>query len=252
MSAIATASIVFVCVFGGAMLGLILRAALPQHHLSSDTKDVVKLGMGLVGTMTALLLGLLVASAKSSYDTEKSGLIQMSAKVIFLDRLLAAYGPEAHEARSTLRGSFARAIARIWPRERSGTAQLDPSASGAEGLLTQLQMLSPQNDMQRLTRTQALSVIMEIGQMRWLIFEQAAGTSISKPFLVVVVFWLAVIFLSFGLFAPGNATVITTLLICALSVSGAVFLVLELDHPFDGLIRISSEPMRQALDHLGK
>ena len=72
------------------------------------------------------------------------------------------------------------------------------------------------------------------------------------PFLVVLVFWLTILFISFGLFAPPNATVIATLFVCALSVSGAIFLILELDQPFEGLIRISSAPLRNALAHLGQ
>ncbi len=251
MNSFTISSAVFACVFGGALIGLLLRAALPQHHLGTDSKDVVKLGMGLVATMSALLLGLLVASAKSSYDTEKSEVTQMAAKVIFLDRVLANYGPETADARNLLHRSMVRAINRMWPGEKSGTAQLDPSVSGGEALYHGIQQLAPQNDAQRSLKAQALSNAADLGQMRWLLFEQM-GSSISIPFLVVVVFWLAIIFVSFGLFAPPNATVIATLLICALSVSGAIFLILELDHPFDGLIQISSTPMRVALQQLGQ
>ena len=86
MSAMAVGGIVFACVFGGALLGMVLRRALPAHHLSTDSKDVVKLGMGLVGTMAALALGLLLASAKSAYDAQADELRQMSATVLLLDR----------------------------------------------------------------------------------------------------------------------------------------------------------------------
>lgn len=251
MNALGVSSGVFGCVFAGALLGLLLRAALPQHHLGADSKDVVKLGMGLIGTMTALLLGLLVASARSSYDTEKSEVTQMSAKIIFLDRVLANYGQQTTEARELLQRTVASTIDRMWPRERSQTAQLDPTPSGGESVYRTIQQLSPQNDAQRSLHSQALSIAAELGQMRWLLFEQT-GSSISVPFLVVVVCWLTLIFVSFGLFAPPNATVVTTLFLCALSVSGAVFLILELDHPFEGLIQISSAPMHNALQHLGQ
>src|SRR6185503_5998663 len=99
---------VFACVFGAALLGMLLRYVLPEHHFSSDTKDTVKLAMGLVATMAALILGLLVASAKSTYDAESSGVTQMAAKIIFLDRVLANYGDETKEARELFRRTVQR------------------------------------------------------------------------------------------------------------------------------------------------
>lgn len=251
MSSIQLALLSLVSVFGGAALGIFLRAVLPQHHLSVETKDTVKLSMGLVATMTALLLGLLVASAKGSYDAQRSQVIQMSAKLAFLDRVLANSGPDASEARAVLRLSAERMIARIWPEDKSRPAELAPSASAGQALYESIQKVSPQTDAQRAAKTQALQTTVEIGQMYWLLFQQA-GTSISTPLLIVVVFWLAMIFLSFGLFTPRNATAITALMASALSVCVAIFLLLELDHPFSGLIGISSEPMRNALEHLGR
>jgi hypothetical protein len=251
MTSLAIGSIVLVCVFGGALLGMLLRTRLPEHHLSSESKDVVKVGMGLIATMSALVLGLMVASAKSAYDTQKSGFTQMSVKIILLDRGLAHYGPQAKEARELLRVIVARMLAQIWPEDGSGHAQLDPRAARAEALYDKIQELSPKTEAQRSIQTQLLSIAVDIGQTRWLLFQQT-GSSISTAFLVVVVFWLSVIFASFGLFAPANATAIITLLLCALSVSGALFLILELDHPFDGLIQISSTPLRNALEQLGQ
>jgi hypothetical protein len=200
--------------------------------------------------MTALVLGLLVASAKGAYDTEKSEVIQMAGKVAFLDRVLAHYGPEAAEARALLHRALEGAIARIWPENKFEEPQLAPSNASAEALYDALQKLAPQGDAQRSLKSQALAIAFDIGQMRWLLFEQA-GTSISSPLLVIVVCWLAILFFSFGLFGPPNATATAALLVAALSVSGAIFLILELDHPFGGLIEISSRPMVNALNHLG-
>jgi Protein of unknown function (DUF4239) len=243
--------IAFACIFGAALLGMRLRAALPEHQLSAETKDSVRLGMGLVATMAALLLGLLVASAKSSYDTQKSEVTQMAAKLVFLDRVLAHYGPEATETRELLRRATERVIDHMWPDKGFQQAQVDPSASPADVLYDSIQKLSPKDDVQRALKSQALGIAVDLGQARWLLFEQG-GSSISTPMLVVVLFWLAIIFLSFGLFAPSNKIVIATLFLAALSVSGAIFLILELDRPFGGLIQIPSEPMRKALSHLGR
>lgn len=251
MSPVTVGIVVFAAVFGGALLGMRLRSALPDPHLNSETKDVVKLAMGLVATMTALILGLLIASAKESYDTQKGGVIQMSAKVAFLDRLLAIYGSDAGEARKVLRASIESALANMWPDEKSRPARLDPSASAGPALYHSVQKLSPTNEEQRALKSQAIQIVTDIGQMRWLLFEQS-GSSISAPLLIVVGAWLTVIFTSFGLFAPSNNTVIVALMVASLCVAGSIFLILELDQPFGGVIQIPSTPMRTALEYLGK
>jgi len=249
MSSLSVSLTVFACVFGGALLGLLLRAALPTHHLGADSKDVVKLGTGLVGTMAALVLGLLVASAKGSYDAQSSELTQLSANVALLDRLLAHYGPETKDARDLLRGVVGHILDRMWSQDRAVSSA--PTAAGGEALYEKIQGLSPKDDTQRWLQSQALSLGMGIGQTRWLMYEQRA-IGVSTPLLVVLVLWLTIIFVSFGLFAPPNATVIASLAVSALSVSGAVFLILEMYSPYAGLIQISSAPLRAALAHLGQ
>ncbi len=243
--------IVMACVFGGVLLGMALRLILPEHHLSADSKDVIKLGMALTATMSALVLALLTNSAKGSYDAQRNEVTQLSANIILLDRVLAHYGPETKEARALVKLSAAGMIDRIWPENRSGLAQLAPNTAVAEGFFDKIQELSPQNEVQRSLQAQALKTSIDIGQARLLLLEQG-GRSIPMPFLALLVFWLTIIFLSFGLFAPPNATVIVTLFLCALSVSGAIFLIMELDRPFGGLIQISAAPLRNAIVHLGK
>jgi len=249
MSSLVIGAIVFICVFGGALLGISLRLMLPKHHLSAESKDTVKVGIGLIATMAALVLGLLVATAKASYDTKSNELTEMSANTVMLDRILAHYGPETRNIREQLRRAGAHSLAMLWP-QNGQAPQLEPTG-GAEALYDAIAALSPKNDAQRALQNQALNLTLEIGKMRWLLFEQS-GSSISTPFLVVLIFWLTIIFMSFGLFAPHNLTVVATLLVCALSVSGAIFLILELDRPFEGLIRISSAPVQNALAHLGR
>ena len=248
MSAIGIGLIVLVCVFGGSILGMVLHTILPEQHLSADSKDVIKLGMGLIATMSALVLALLTNSAKGSFDTQRNELTQMSANIILLDRVLAHYGPETKDARDLLKGTVNNMINRMWPQEGSGP-QLQPVA--AEAFYDKIQALSPQNEVQRQLQAQAVKISVDIGQSRWLLFEQG-GRSIPMPFLVLLIFWVTVIFLSFGLFAPRNATVIVTLFLCALSLSGAIYLILELDHPFGGLVQISSAPLRSALSQIDK
>ena len=251
MSPTAIGCIVFACIFGGALLGMLLHGILPEHHLSSESKDVIKLGMALTATMSALVLALLVSSAKGSYDTQRNEITQLSANIILLDRVLAHYGPETKEARVLLAQTARGMLDRIWPESRTRNAELKPSGARGERFYDKIQELSPGNEVQRSLQGQALKMSVDLGQTRWLLFEQG-GSSIPMPFLILLIFWVTIIFLSFGLFAPPNATVIATLFLCALSVSGAIFMILELDRPFGGLIHISSAPMRNALAQLGK
>ena len=222
---------------------------LPEEHLSADTKDVVKLGIALVATMSALVLGLLIASAKSTYDTRRNQLLQVSADIILLDRVLANYGAETKDARSLLQRSVAAAIEQFWPANAGPPATIERRASSVEALFDNIQRLSPQSEAQRFLQGQALTMALDLGRTRVLLFEQL-DSSIPAPFLVVLVFWLAIIFASFGLFAPGNATVIAAFFVCALSVSGAIFLILELDRSFEGVLQVSSAPLRAALAQL--
>jgi Protein of unknown function (DUF4239) len=228
-----------------------LHNALPEHHLSADSKDVVKLGIALIATMAALVLGLLIASAKSAYDTRSNQLAEASADMIQLDRALARYGPETKEARSLLQRSVAATIERFWPAEGAKPIAIDPAASPVEALSDKIETLTPQSDAQRSMQSQALTLAADMGRTRLLLFEHL-GASIPVPFLVVLVFWLCIIFASFGLFAPRNATVIAVLCVCALSVAGAIFLILELDRSFEGLLQVSSAPLRAALAQLGR
>jgi hypothetical protein len=250
MTPAAIGCVAFACVFGGALIGMALRRILPEHHLSTDSKEVIKLAMGLTATMSALVLALLIASAKSSYDAQRNELTQLSATIILLDRGLAHYGPETKGARDLLRRYVAEMHDQIWVNDRTSAAELEPTAMLGESFYDNLQQLSPQTDVQRSIKLEAQKMSVDLGQTRWLLSEQR-GSSIPMPFLVLLVFWVTIIFLSFGLFAPPNATVIAALFLCALSVAGAIFLILELDRPFGGLVRISDLPLRNAMAHLG-
>jgi len=251
MSPITTSLIVWACVFGAALLGMFLRRVLPEHHLNADSRSTVNLGIGLIGTMSGIALGLLVASAASKYDTQKNELTKLSAEFVMLDRILAHYGSETKESRDLLRGAVVHTLDRIWPEDRSQHARLEPTATGGEAVYDEIQQLSPQDDGQHYLKGQALTIAMDVGQTRWLMHEQG-NVPLPRPLVVVVVFWLTIVFTGFGLYAPRNPTVVAVLFLCALSVSGAIFLILELYTPFGGLIQVSSAPMRDALAQLGR
>ncbi|SRR5579875_1207006 len=253
MGAIAIGTIVFACLFGGSMLGMFLRTRLPESHLSTDSKDLIKLAMGVLGTMAALVLALLISSAKSSYDTQRGEVIRMAADFIQLDRVLARYGPESRDARSLLRSTLITGIDEIWPNDRYKAANLDSTAARASAnrFLENVQQLKPGDEYQRSLQAQALQISADLTATHSLLLEQTQG-SIPMPFLVILVFWLTVIFIGFGLFAPANPTVAGALLLSSLSIATAIFLILELDRPFEGLMRISDIPLRNAVIYLGK
>ena len=234
-------SVVFACVLIGWMLGMSVGPRLPAEHVTSDSKDALRLGMGLVATTVALVLGLLVASAKSFYDTQNNEVTQLAANVVLLDRVLAHYGPEASEARASL-----RAIAARW----SEVLQPGAGLEHGESLFDKIQELSPKDDNQRVLKTQASNLAIQMGQTRWLMFAQNA-VPVPKLLLLMLTFWLTVLYLSFGLFAPRNLTVKSGLVISALAVAGATLLILEMYQPHEGLIQVSDAPLRAALAQLG-
>jgi hypothetical protein len=235
----------------GVFLGIRIRHLLPEHHLSTDTRDTVKLATGVIATMSALLLGLLVSSARGSYDTTGNQVIEMAAKVAMLERALSLYGPEATEIRSRIREATEDAVRRMWPKEKGMPVQLESKTRPGDVAYAEIMRLSPQDDMQRNLKDQVSNLAMEIALHRTLLVAQAVP-SLSRPLLIMVVVWLTVIFFIFSLLAPPNATAYLTLMVSALSVAGAIFLILELSDPFGGLIRISSKPMLHVLSQFAK
>ena len=251
MSSVAISSIVFACVFASAVLGMFLRTVLPEPHKNSDSISIVRVGMGLVGTLVAMVLGLLIASAKGFYDTQMTELTQLSAEVILLDRVLAHYGPETAEARKELRIDVVTILNQLSHDGSLGPPVTDLLNNASNDFYEQVQQLSPKNDAQRLLKSQAVDIAAGLGRTRWLMYEQRSS-SVSMPLLAVLVFWLIATFVSFGIFAPPNATVVVSLFISALSVAGAIFLLLEMYTPYQGVIHISSAPLQAALASLGR
>lgn len=253
MSSITIALIVFAATFGSAVLGVALRRILPATHLSTESKETINVATGLLATLAALVLGLLVASAKSTFDAEEAGYQQLSASVIVLDRLLADYGHEAADARAHLHKTLEATLQRLDSFQGMPAPGLaaDAITTQGESLYSAIRKLEPKSEAQRAVLQQAVEVGADLSRTRWLMSQQQDSAS-SIPFLIVLLFWLSAIFLSFGLFAPGNAAVMTSLLVCALSAAGAVFLIVELSRPSSGLIHVSSEPLQFALTEMGK
>ena len=253
MSAPLIAFIIFACMLSGMMLGSYLRLVLPDDHTQADSKDILMTSAGMMATLIALIIGLLVTSAKSNYDDTTSGITQSGAKIITLDYYLSNYGSEAKVERELVRQATALAIERVWPSESMQGADLAKMevATGMANVYSKIRELSPQNDSQKYLQSQALQIAADMMQSRWMLIEQSQ-TRLPMIFLVVLTFWLTVLFVQFGLLSPRNRTAKSTLLICALSVSGAIYLILELNNPLEGTIKVSSAPLLKALSLIGK
>lgn len=246
-----SAEVTAVVTFGLLVVAIAAGMQFSEERLSKSTKDTVKLATNLVATLSALVLGLLVSSAKSSYDAVRSEVIDVSSKVVFLDRLLTGYGPDAAEARAHLRDWTGEAVDRMWPTETGRSADLTPNSEAGKMVYLTIQNLQAKDDIQRGVKTEAIQVMMEVGKIRSLLVSQSVP-SISKLMLAILISWLVIIFFSFSMLAPTNVPAILALVISALSACGALSLILELDRPFGGLIGISSEPMRNALVQMAK
>ena len=240
------------CVLGAALLGMFWRPRVPAEYQAPESKDVVRLVMGLVVTTVAIALGLLVGSAKSFYDTQNAEMAQLAGNFVMLDRMLAQYGPEATVARAALRSGLEH---QIQPEEQLlGTNVYNNIISGATGdelVLDKIHALSPKDDDQRFFKQQSLNLEVQLGQLRWLMYAQN-----MVPFpgflLAMLIAWLIVLFVSFGIFAPRNPLVMAGFLASSLAICGSILLILQMYHPERGLIHVSDAPLRAALQQLGR
>src|SRR5262245_26971704 len=253
MSSLMIASVMFACVLASAVVAILIARRLPGHHLGSESRDTIKLGLGVIATLTALVLGLLVAAAKGTYDTQSSTAKEFAAQLAVLDRVLARYGSETQEVRAQLRPFTQAVLDQIWPQDGAGPHELSGGESRAIGetLFDTVAALEPKTDSQRLLKSRALDILVGLGRFRQRLVVNSEG-SIPMPLLLVLGIWQAVLFAGFGMLAPRNATTLCVLVVCMLSVSGSLFLVLELDHPFEGTIRVSDAPLRLVFSHLGE
>jgi hypothetical protein len=250
MSPAVLSCLIFALILGGIALGTLLRTTLPQHHLSKESQDIVRLGAGLIATIAALVLGLLIAAAKGSFDTQSGQVKQITADIILLDALLEQYGPDALPIRVEMRKVIGPLADRLW-RERPADAAAPFAINAkAESVYVAIQALSPRNDLQRSLQARAAQISTDLAQTRLLLFVES-DNAIPAPFIAILAFWLIIIFASFSLFAALNVTVFAFLSLFALSASCAIFLILELSQPFTGLLMIPSAPLRNALGPIG-
>ncbi len=251
VSEISTAALVCLAILAGALIGASLRRVLPSEHMSEQSRNIVNIAIGLIATLSAIVLGLLVASAKGAFDARNDEIKQSAARLVLLDRTLRQYGRETNDIRALLQELTQRRIDHTWdkaqPREHMRIVTED--ATSSELIRERLWLLTPSNEAQRWLHARALTLTAEIEHGRWLLVE-GDQSSIPRPFLVILASWIAVIFACLGLFAPRNPTVYGVLFICAVSVSTAVLMILEMDQPFEGFLQVPSTPLVSAVEEM--
>ena len=248
MNSIEVSLLVSACVFVAAIVGMNLHRVLPRTHLTKDTQDVVRLGTGMVSVLASLVLGLLVATAKSSYDTTDHSIRAYAADIALLNETLRDYGKDASRPRDALRQYTEQFLRNVWPKNRELSSELEINKAGTmlEHTREDIRALRPIDDGQKWLLGQALDVSTSLLRQRWQLIEQS-GPSIHSVVLEILVCWIVAIFISFGLNAPRNGTVVAGFLICSIAIGGSIFLILELDNPLSGILRISSWPVENVL-----
>jgi hypothetical protein len=251
MNTITASLLVAACIFAGGVAGLYLHRILPRHHLTKETQDVIRLGIGILSVLASLVLGLLIATAKSSYDSTDRAIRSYAAELALLNETLRDYGGDASVPRDVLRSYTERLLQDGWPKhgERPAVLEDDETERLLERVRETIRALKPIDAGQRSLQDAAIDINVNLLRQRWLLIEQQ-GPSVQRVVLVVLVSWVTVIFASFGMNAPRNSTVVLAFLICSLAIGGAIFLILEMDRPLDGVMQISSWPMQNVLAHM--
>jgi len=249
MGSIEITLIAWGCMFCGVQLGNVIRRYSPEYHRNGDSKDAIRAGSAVIGTLAALVLGLMVSSASKNFDALNGGLTENAASYIDLDRILAQYGPDANPTRDLLKRGVEAEIQRIWPKDSAEVPSISYSPE-LEAVARSLRELNPQDDSQTILKARALQLLGDALEQRWQVVAQA-HTYVPTAFVVIVVFWFTVLFAIFTLLSPSNATVNSFMLFCTIAVAGGVFLVLDMSQPFSGLIIVNRGPMEAALNLLG-
>jgi hypothetical protein len=248
MNTITISLLVSAVVFAGGLAGLFLNRLLPQDHLTTDTQDVVRLGIGMLSVLASLVLGLLIATAKTSYDSTEHAIRSYAAELALLNETLRDYGGEASVSRDVLRSYTERLLEDGWPKNGARQAALDDEKADQllERVRDTIRAMKPVDTAQRSLQNQAIDINLNLLRQRWLLIEQQ-GPNVQRTVVAILVSWVTVIFASFGLNAPRNSTVVSAFLLCSLAIGGAIFLILDMDHPLDGVMRISSLPIQNVL-----
>ena len=242
----------FAVIFGGGLLGFLLSRRLPERYNDPGTRAVVTTAMRTVSLLSALVLGLLVATAKNKFDSNNAQTERFAADVMSLNRELVNYGADATDIRALLHRYVVAKIALNWPSLDSPKPAPDDPLPWRliDEVQQKLRALHPQSEEQRATLSGALQIAADFTRSSWLQKAQEAD-HVPQPFVLILMIWLFLLFVGIGLFAPRNAVTVTALLVTALSIASAIALIDDLDAPYRGFVVVSPQPMQRALAEIG-
>jgi hypothetical protein len=252
MISVALFAVALLCPLAGASIGVAVRGRLPEHHLARDATDVIKLAMGLMATLVALTLGLLIQSANRYRSTIETEYKQILAGIVHLDEYLQAYGPEANAIREHVRQVAIVSFQERWPGEDFGPTTPMPERTRYTEIQRQIVALQPADAAQRWFQAQALQITNRISDLRWLVVSQQSAHAPLLPVFCLIFLASIAIFGSFTLYVKPNATVVTVISLSALAIAGSTFLIVELNNPFQGLLHISSQAAHEVARTLGQ
>ena len=251
MTPILASAVAFVAMMVGAATATHLRRVLADQHFTEAAKDIVRLSASLMATLAALVLSLLISSANSAYEAQRRELREIVASIVLVDSLLEEYGPASRPARESMRKASQVLADGLWNGAWTGR----PSERGymprtvARDLHEAIRSLAPADERQRELRAQVLQIAVATAQARYVLYE-GVDSSLPTPFLVILIGWLAALFMSFCLFSPPNRIAVVALVILALSTASALFMLMELGTPFSGLLALPEGTVRNALPPL--
>ena len=244
MSEYVVAVLAFLSMMGAALLGLFSETKLPTEHLQGDTHRVVRRVANLFVVMTSLVLGLMMNSARDTFETNNRDIRTLATELILLDRTMRALGPEADDARRHLVEYVQTSLkgANILQEDPQAEASLEAARTSLRAIrLSDEQKIALWNDARQLDR--------QVVRQRWVVLDEYGGT-IPRPLITIVILWLAIIFASFGYRAPRNTIVTASFCLAALLISAAIYLILDMDTPFSGMTKATNAPFQQALAQL--
>jgi hypothetical protein len=244
------ALIIMCTIFGAAIIGMLISRVLPDHHLSAETKAVVTTSMAVVGTMTALVIGLMISTASTSFTARDTHVAELSTDIVKMADVLDRYGSGAEPIRQALNDYTKRTYQDLFsPNRQSRTVENAATNKILNKIQDAVINLKPADPRQTWLAAQALQLSNDISSARWLLVQEESS-SFPLPFLGAVVLWLIVLFLSYGMFTPKNLTAVIAIFLCAFAVSAAIKLVLDMEAPFEGGIKLSSPPIHLSSDPL--
>jgi hypothetical protein len=241
------ALLVFACLGTTSLLFLGAFRKIPPHRDPDDMNEVVRNIASIFILMTSLVLGLMINSARNSYDSLDQEVHSLSSQLVGLDQVLRAYGDDADPARQRLKIYADAIVNETW---RAPTRGRGAAEQALAPVYVHIHGLTPADGDQHAMRVTAGEMLEKIAEQRWVLHEEATDSATDGPFELMIVAWLVVIFASLAYRAPRNILSVIILLVPAALISATFYLVIDMERPFSGLIMIQPSPLEEAISEM--